>query len=137
MERGPGQIWESNSTLLMALLQRLGYDVADRRVVVDQPGPLRAALQELAEGCDVVVSTGGVSAGDSDWIRPLVDELGASAVLEAVPETRPTLRLGPGGGACRSLGCRVTRWRRRSRHCNCSGQRCSGLKGWRFRCCRG
>jgi molybdopterin molybdotransferase len=77
MERGPGQIWESNSALLTALLQRLGYDVADRRVVVDQPEPLRTALRELAQGCDVVVSTGGVSAGDSDWIRPLVEELGA------------------------------------------------------------
>ena len=30
----------------------------------------------LAEDCDVVVSTGGVSAGDTDWIRPLVAELG-------------------------------------------------------------
>ena len=76
-ERGPGQIWESNSALLTALLQRLGYAVADRRVVVDQPEPLRAALRELAQECDVVVSTGGVSAGDSDWIRPLVEELGA------------------------------------------------------------
>jgi len=77
VERGPGQIWESNSTLLRALLARLGYEVAQQRVVVDEPDPLRAALQELADGCDVVVSTGGVSAGDSDWIRPLVDELGA------------------------------------------------------------
>jgi molybdopterin molybdotransferase len=74
--RGPGQIWESNSALLSALLQRLGYAVADQRVVVDQPEPLRLALRELAAGCDVVVSTGGVSAGDSDWIRPLVAELG-------------------------------------------------------------
>ena len=75
-ERGPGQIWESNSALLSALLQRLGFAVAQQRVVVDQPEPLRAALQELAAGCDVVVSTGGVSAGDSDWIRPLVEDLG-------------------------------------------------------------
>ena len=75
-ERGPGQIWESNSALLGALLARLGYGVADRRVVVDQPEPLRVALRELAACCDVVVSTGGVSAGDSDWIRPLVAELG-------------------------------------------------------------
>ncbi|MCP9809009.1 molybdopterin molybdotransferase MoeA [Cyanobium sp. HWJ4-Hawea] len=76
VQRGPGQIWESNSALLRALLQRLGYDVADQRVVVDQPEQLRLALQELAAGCDVVVSTGGVSAGDSDWIRQLVEELG-------------------------------------------------------------
>mgnify|MGYP003325956678 FL=1 len=75
-ERGLGQIWESNSTLLSALLEQLGYGVAIQRVVVDQPEPLRQALRELAAACDVVVSTGGVSAGDSDWIRPLVAELG-------------------------------------------------------------
>jgi molybdopterin molybdotransferase len=77
--RGPGQIWESNGTLLEALLQRLGAVVADRRVVGDQPEALRQALVELAEGCDVVVSTGGVSAGDTDWIRALVAELGEVA----------------------------------------------------------
>ncbi len=74
--RRPGQIWESNSTLLRALLERLGYGVTAQRVVADQPQPLRQALLELAGCCDVVVSTGGVSAGDSDWIRPLVAELG-------------------------------------------------------------
>jgi len=77
--RGPGQIWESNSALLAALLERLGYGVAERRVVADQPEELRQALLELAAGCDVVVSTGGVSAGDSDWMRALVAELGAVA----------------------------------------------------------
>jgi molybdopterin molybdotransferase len=71
-----GEIWESNSTLLRGLLERLGYGVAVQRVVGDQPEPLRQALLALAEGCDVVVSTGGVSAGDTDWIRPLVAELG-------------------------------------------------------------
>ena len=75
--RGPGQIWESNGTLLEALLQQLGASVAERRVVGDQPEALRQALVELAERCDVVVSTGGVSAGDADWIRSLVAELGA------------------------------------------------------------
>ena len=74
--RAPGQIWESNGTLLEALLQRLGAVVAERRVVGDQPEALRRALVELADGCDVVVSTGGVSAGDTDWIRGLVAELG-------------------------------------------------------------
>ncbi|TVS01984.1 MAG: molybdopterin molybdenumtransferase MoeA [Cyanobium sp. PLM2.Bin73] len=74
--RRAGQIWESNATLLAALLERLGYGVTARRVVADQREPLRRALQELAGCCDVVVSTGGVSAGDSDWIRELVAELG-------------------------------------------------------------
>ncbi|MFO0037772.1 MAG: molybdopterin molybdotransferase MoeA [Synechococcaceae cyanobacterium] len=76
-ERPPGAIGESNGTLLAALLERLGYGVAEQRVVADQPLALAAALEELAAGCDVVVSTGGVSAGDSDWIRPLLAERGA------------------------------------------------------------
>jgi len=75
--RGPGAIWESNGTLLEALLLRLGYGVAERRLVADQPAALALALEELAAGCDVVVSTGGVSAGDADWIRPLLAERGA------------------------------------------------------------
>ncbi|MBD2549863.1 molybdopterin molybdotransferase MoeA [Microcystis elabens FACHB-917] len=77
--RGPGQIWESNGTLLRALLERLGYSVGEQRVVADDPAALRRALLELAASCDVVVSTGGVSAGDSDWIRPLLAELGEVA----------------------------------------------------------
>jgi len=75
--RGAGAIWESNSTLLAALLARLGYGVAERLVVADEPGALAAALGQLAAGCDVVVSTGGVSAGDADWIRPLLVERGS------------------------------------------------------------
>jgi molybdopterin molybdotransferase len=75
--RGAGAIWESNGTLLAALLARLGYGVAEWRVVADEPGALAAALEQLAAGCDVVVSTGGVSAGDADWIRPLLVERGS------------------------------------------------------------
>ena len=74
--RRPGAIWESNGTLLAALLERLGYGVAERLVVADDPVALAAALERLAERCDVVVSTGGVSAGDADWIRPLLAERG-------------------------------------------------------------
>ncbi len=75
-ERAAGQIWESNGTLLEALLRQLGYGVAERRVAADDPAALREALLALADRCDVVVSTGGVSAGDTDWIRPLLAEMG-------------------------------------------------------------
>ncbi|MCT0224337.1 molybdopterin molybdotransferase MoeA [Synechococcus sp. CS-1328] len=77
--RGPGQIWESNGTLLACLCERLGYPLLERRVVGDDPIALRQALADLAACCDVVVSTGGVSAGDTDWIRPLLAELGSVA----------------------------------------------------------
>ena len=74
--RHASAIWESNGTLLKTMLQTLGQSVVQRRVVADQPDALRQSLRELANDCDVVVSTGGVSAGDTDWIRSLVDELG-------------------------------------------------------------
>jgi len=74
--RGAGQIWESNGTLLEQLLRALGQAPVERRLVADDPQALRTALHDLAARCDVVVSTGGVSAGDSDWIRPLLAELG-------------------------------------------------------------
>lgn len=77
--RGPGAIWESNGTLLEALLARLGQPLAERRLVADQPELLAEALEALARSCDVVVSTGGVSAGDADWIRPLLAERGEVA----------------------------------------------------------
>jgi len=77
--RRPGAIWESNGTLLETLLAQLGQPVAERRLVPDQPELLGRALEGLAESCDVVVSTGGVSAGDADWIRPLLAERGEVA----------------------------------------------------------
>jgi molybdopterin molybdotransferase len=77
--KGPGTIWESNGTLLKALLVQLGQGVAERRVVADRPEALAVALEQLAAANDVVVSTGGVSAGDADWIRPLLAERGEVA----------------------------------------------------------
>jgi len=74
--RDPGCIWESNGTLLQALLERLGYPTVMRSVVADREDSLRRVMCQMAPVADVVVSTGGVSAGDSDWIRPLVAELG-------------------------------------------------------------
>jgi len=78
-DRGPGEIWESNGTLLEALFARLGYPLTLRLQVADRPESLAAAFDQLAAGCDLVVSTGGVSAGDSDWIRPLLAERGTVA----------------------------------------------------------
>jgi len=75
-QRAFGQIWESNATLLGALLLRLGYPVAATIWEPDEPGRLGQALDALARVSDVVVSTGGVSAGDCDWIRPLLAERG-------------------------------------------------------------
>ena len=75
-ERSNGAIWESNSTLIRGMLERLGYPAVECRLVADECHLLKQAILDLAASCDVIVSTGGVSAGDSDWIRPLMQELG-------------------------------------------------------------
>ena len=75
-ERPAGAIWESNGSLLEALLSKLNQSIVDQRVIADQPALLKKALLDMADRCDVVVSTGGVSAGDSDWIRTLVNNIG-------------------------------------------------------------
>ncbi len=72
----PGQIYNSNRFLLAALLRDLGCDVVDAGVVADTLDATRAALQQLSEKCDVLISTGGVSVGDADFVKTAVQMLG-------------------------------------------------------------
>jgi molybdopterin molybdotransferase len=62
---GPGAIRDSNRPMLGALLEETGVDTVDLGIVGDDPRALRAALDRGAES-DVVISTGGVSMGDYD-----------------------------------------------------------------------
>lgn len=72
----PGTICDSNGPLLLSLLERLGLTVADQQWVGDDPQRLETALLTLAGCSDVLISTGGVSVGDEDHVRPLLERLG-------------------------------------------------------------
>jgi len=74
-EPGPGGVYSSNRPAVAALLREAGARVDDGGDVADRPEALRAALQRAAE-YDLAVTTGGVSAGDLDLVRPMLDELG-------------------------------------------------------------
>ncbi|NNC23793.1 molybdopterin molybdotransferase MoeA [Salinisphaera sp. USBA-960] len=67
-ELGPGQLYDSNRPMLAALLAELGFDTLDLGRVPDDPQALEAAL-ERGESADAIVSTGGVSVGDADFVR--------------------------------------------------------------------
>ncbi len=71
-----GSIYNSNRPMLTALLQGLGCDVLDAGNVADTLPATQAALFDLAARCDVIVSTGGVSVGEEDHIKPAVQALG-------------------------------------------------------------
>jgi molybdopterin molybdotransferase len=73
----PGGVYDSNRYTLGAMLTWLGAEVVDCGGVPDDPVRLRAALADAAARGDVVVSSGGVSVGEADFIKPILAELGA------------------------------------------------------------
>ena len=72
----PGQIYDSNRYTLHALLTQLGADIIDLGVVPDVPEALEATLNEAAQVADAIITTGGVSVGEADFIREILARLG-------------------------------------------------------------
>ncbi len=72
----PGQIYDSNRPGLHALLDKLGVEVLDLGVVPDDPDALRQAFRTANETSDLVISSGGVSVGEADFTRDILDEEG-------------------------------------------------------------
>ncbi len=72
----PGSIYNSNRFFLRALLARLGCTVTDLGIVPDDRQATIAALQSAAQHHDLIVTSGGVSVGEEDHIKPAVQALG-------------------------------------------------------------
>jgi molybdopterin molybdotransferase len=72
----PGEIYDSNRYILHGLLSRLGAEIIDLGVVPDQPAALEATLVEAAEIADAIITTGGISVGEADFVRELLGKLG-------------------------------------------------------------
>ena len=73
----PGAIYNSNRFFLAALLKRLGCSVTDFGIVPDRLDATIAALAEAAHDHDLILTSGGVSVGEEDHIKPAVQSLGA------------------------------------------------------------
>ena len=76
---GPGQIYNSNRRLLIAWLQRLGCNVVDAGILPDDLQRTREALGALGE-VDLILSTGGVSVGEADFLGMALREAGELAL---------------------------------------------------------
>ncbi|WP_404299959.1 gephyrin-like molybdotransferase Glp [Alicycliphilus denitrificans] len=72
----PGAIYNSNRFFLRAMLRRLGCEVSDLGIVPDRREATLAALQGAAQGHDLILTSGGVSVGEEDHIKPAVESLG-------------------------------------------------------------
>lgn len=73
---GEGQIYDSNRYTLYGMLTNLGVDILDMGVVEDNPDAMRAAFHTAAANADVVITSGGVSVGEADYIKSVLEELG-------------------------------------------------------------
>ena len=72
----PGQIYDSNRYTLFGMLQRLGTEIVDLGVIRDRPDELEAGLRHAAEDADLIVTSGGVSVGEADYLVEIFDRLG-------------------------------------------------------------
>lgn len=108
----PGAIYNSNRFVLVALLRALGCEVTDLGIVPDDLPATRQALREAAAACDLVITSGGMSVGEEDHVKPAVQAEGELhqwqiAIKPGKPLAYGVLRrpaIGQGAGAGPSEG---------------------------------
>ena len=73
---GPGEIYDSNRYTLNAMLKRSEVEIIDMGVVRDRRDAVESALREASQIADVVITSGGVSVGEADFVKDLLNKLG-------------------------------------------------------------
>ncbi|HHC4734978.1 TPA: molybdopterin molybdotransferase MoeA [Escherichia albertii] len=73
---GDGQIYDTNRLAVHLMLEQLGCEVINLGIIRDDPHALRAAFIEADNQADVVISSGGVSVGEADYTKTILEELG-------------------------------------------------------------
>ena len=104
----PGAIYNSNRYTLRGLIQALGCDVVDLGIVPDRREATRAALRAAAADHDLIVTSGGVSAGEEDHLKPSVEAEGRLDLWQIAMKPGKPLAFGavrrPQGGEAWFLG---------------------------------
>ncbi|MBA2626107.1 MAG: molybdopterin molybdotransferase MoeA [Acidimicrobiia bacterium] len=86
----PGQVRDSNRPALLALLRSSGCEAVDLGLVGDDEGAIEAALGRGVEDCDAVLTSGGVSMGEVDLVKVVLDRLGDMTWMQvAVRPAKP------------------------------------------------
>jgi molybdopterin molybdotransferase len=102
-----GEVYDSNRYTLFGMLTRLGCEVLDMGVVRDSPEAIEAAFNEASRHADAIITSGGVSVGEADFIRGLMTQLGEVAFWKiAMRPGRPMAfgRIGSGENAAWLFG---------------------------------
>jgi molybdopterin molybdotransferase len=91
----PGCVYDSNRFSLMGALQRLGMETVDLGVVRDDPAALQAVVQQAIAQADAVLTSGGVSAGDADYTRDVLNQVGEVAFWKVAMRPGRPFAFGP------------------------------------------
>ncbi len=94
-----GEIYDSNRYTIHGMLTRLGCEVLDMGVVTDDPALLERAFREAAANADVVITSGGVSVGEADFVKGLLARLGEVVFWKIAMKPGRPLAYGKLGGA--------------------------------------
>jgi molybdopterin molybdotransferase len=94
-----GEIFDSNRYTLYGMLTRLGCEVLDMGVVRDSPEALERALLAAARNADAIITSGGVSVGEADFIRGLMERLGEVLFWKIAMKPGRPMAFGRVGGA--------------------------------------
>ena len=96
---GEGEIYDSNRYTLHGMLTRLGCEPLDMGVVRDDPRLIERAFREAAANADVVITSGGVSVGEADFVKGILGELGEVVFWKIAMKPGRPLAYGKLGGA--------------------------------------
>lgn len=83
---GAAEVYDANGPLTRSWFAERGHAIPDCRTVADRREELQAALREALDEADLVITTGGVSVGDYDLVRPVASELGVREVFWQVSQ---------------------------------------------------
>ncbi len=86
---GDGQIYDTNRLAVHLMLEQLGCEVINLGIIRDDPHALHAAFIEADSRADVVISSGGVSVGEADYTKTILEELGRSPWKLAIKPGKP------------------------------------------------
>jgi len=95
----PGRIYNSNRFTLNGLAATFGCEVRDYGIVPDSLQATRAVLKRAAAECDVIVTSGGVSVGDADFVKPAVEAEGSLLMWKIAMKPGRPLAFGKVGAA--------------------------------------
>lgn len=96
---GYGQIHDSNRYILWGLLQNPAIERVDLGLVPDNPEAIRQTLQEAAKQADVIISSGGVSVGDADFVTGALADMGKIGLWKVALKPGKPFAFGKIGGA--------------------------------------